>query len=297
MSNQQKDPPWLECHAARLVAHLTGCAVEQRDFGGGQGSVADFALVAPSGGSNELGLLEVTSVHDDPIREFNAAGTKKLKKGLGSELQYLWMITVPHPKPGQLKTIEAAIVPLLQQAEAIAWVPQAAYLPQLAWRLHDGRAHDIPTGLGETLVRNLLDLHIEWLSAIPAGNQGAVSIQGTRDVYGSDPEVVAKAVVHALGRPDNRHKLMPASADGLRAELFVWLMEGPTTLPIRYPGETGIPAKFPASIPTLPREVTRIWIASGLFNETVPMWSLDESGWRDEGSVAPLACAQHKDCV
>jgi hypothetical protein len=297
MSKQQNDPSPSECHAARLVARLTGCATEQRDFGGGQGSVADFALVARSAGSDELGLLEVTSVLDDHLLKFDAAGSKKLKNGLGSELKHLWIATVPHPRPGQVNTIEAAIVPLLRRAEAMPWIPRVAYLPQLASLLRYGRTHDVPAGLDEAFVRALLDLHIQWLSAIPARDQGAVMIKGTRDVYGSNPEAVADAVAHALERPDNLRKLMPASAAGLRAELFVWLMDGPTTLPIRYPGETGIPAKLPASIPTLPREVTRVWIASGLFNQTVPMWSLDGSGWRDEGSVAPVACTEHKGCL
>ncbi|WP_157071369.1 hypothetical protein [Curtobacterium ammoniigenes] len=251
--------------AALIVLTATGgtvCGWDRNQEGGKPGR-ADFALMDAAG--ERCGLLEVTSVADGG----SEASMKELRRrtgAFGGDLRdrrsvpgsdFEWVM---HVRSGaRLKPLWGALDGLLGELEQE--IRQHDRFPVHVLAADSTEPSMLDAVTRDPLRGKLFNLGLSALSAYPPADdadRGRLTVVMSSVFPAATPGDITAAVNVELMKRDNRSKL--AAASGGRAELFVWLDRGPL-LHAAWDAAARDPRNADLPAPTLPAEVTGVWVA------------------------------------
>jgi hypothetical protein len=268
------DPKPDEDIASKIVALRTGISLEPLDNRLGI-QLADFKFI--DGAGEQVGLLEVSS-YMPQNRPALIRALSKHKMRVHSS-RYAWYVYLSHDEIN-VKQLSRLLPAALARIESAA--PRGVQAV-----VNDPVNHPyFDNGLSAEDNSFLHALGVESVATLPprtSAAEGYLMIV-PRAVGGMiGPSLVTEEVNRVLAMGDNRAKL-GAAAPLQRAEMFVWLTDSLGSLALESPYiDVEAFQQFPTDAPTLPPEVTAVWVATGArdaFPYARALWHSDGGVWQ-----------------
>lgn len=258
---------------------MTGISTTRLDCGGGAEQVADFSFHDDEG--HRLGLLEVTSIPDEVLLRLEAAlamqesGRTHAPRLLeGSNL--FWIISIQAHK-ARVKEIQLSLPGILRELEQTyptGFIEQVVEPDLRHWQ-------PTTTSIPEEENKSLYRLGITAVHAFSGqGYPGGIEYSRHHSTAGATPNAMTDAINDILWLQDNRKKLSSADHDQ-RRDLFIWVDRLDLNMVLYHSIDASM-AEFytPAKQPTLPPEVTTVWVAAQAYRpDGGALWLSDGGPW------------------
>ena len=268
--------------AAAIVSISSGVTACRSDFRGGPNGQVDFKLFD---GAVCVGALEITSVVNRSMNMTIAGVTKGSGFTLPDSNLY-WVVSYDGDR-ARTRRLQNRLVPILEGLESSERVDAPG--PTRFSVVDPGSRRMFGSLLPEDINDELHAIGIQAISAMlpddPEG-RGTVHWAVVGGVVPASAAETMAAVDAELAKRDNRKKLATAVQSG-RAELFVWL-DAPeyriTTFHIADPFMSRF--EGPLARPTLPDEISAVWIAPSTLGATSGSYWFSAGGPWAEGTWA-----------